>query len=246
MGFDRDLAFLKTIDARLRLAYSGTIELMISSLRYSYNIITMSKKEIGIFTILAILITFLLDLFVSSCEKDILDGFCYNGWPLASRISSGIAGISDLRWNNFTINVLFWFLIFLGIYKFGEKIVNRRTLTPQPNAHGQRIFSIIKISISIVVITIILGYSGLFGSLNKPLNSIVAGTPDKSCNVAADCTYKFINCTNNSCKKDAVNVNWNTFCPLPSSKTASSPICLPGGNNKGLECVEGQCQRIMP
>lgn len=48
--------------------------------------------------------------------------------------------------------------------------------------------------------------------MNNSINSLVAGTPDKSCSVDSDCNLEKTRCDPCDCGS-AVNKNWNRFCP---------------------------------
>jgi len=101
---------------------------------------------------------------------------------------------------------------------------------------------IILIVTGIIVILIVLSFIGIFSEINKGLNKLVAGTPDKSCSSNSDCVIKKTRCSSCDCAS-VVNKNWNRFCPLPDlryigvyCKDCISPYDLE------IKCVNNQCQ----
>lgn len=71
----------------------------------------------------------------------------------------------------------------------------------------------ILIIVGVLVFILILNFIGFLSFLNKPLNTLVAGTPDKSCNDNSDCVIRDTTCEICDCG-EAVNKKWESFCPF--------------------------------
>ena len=54
--------------------------------------------------------------------------------------------------------------------------------------------------------------------INNSLNILVSGEPNKECIIDSDCAIKQTTCNlcSNYAKKESVNKDWNTFCPIPA------------------------------
>lgn len=109
------------------------------------------------------------------------------------------------------------------------------------------IYKIILIILVLIVLSFILNSFGAIttgSSLNDPLNRLIAGTPDKSCNVDSDCVIKSTRCSPCDCG-DAVNQRWYTYCPFPIAKIGifCKPCATPG-QDFDLKCVNNQCQKV--
>jgi len=84
----------------------------------------------------------------------------------------------------------------------------------------------------------VLNYFGAFSFLNQPLNKIVAGEPDKTCNQDTDCRVTWPIC--GSCECDVVNQEWRKYCPFrPLYYTLC--LCPIIENNLTIKCIENQC-----
>ncbi|MBI2675857.1 MAG: hypothetical protein HYX24_05330 [Candidatus Aenigmarchaeota archaeon] len=55
------------------------------------------------------------------------------------------------------------------------------------------------IALGVLIILIVLNYSGVLFFLNEPLNGLVAGQPLRSCNTDSDCAFKEITCDSGGC-----------------------------------------------
>ena len=95
----------------------------------------------------------------------------------------------------------------------------------------------------ILILMVFLSFFGILNILNTPLNSIVAGNPDKNCNVDSDCALKKTRCAICDCG-DAVNKNWNTFCPFPNLERLYCKMCASPGYDFDIKCVSNQCQKV--
>lgn len=74
--------------------------------------------------------------------------------------------------------------------------------------------------------------------LNEPLNKIVAGIPDKDCNLDSDCIYLKTTCSYCDCG-EAINKNWKPFCPFEYVRCDMA--CLP----PKVKCIENKCQVLI-
>lgn len=92
----------------------------------------------------------------------------------------------------------------------------------------------------IVLVLIYLNSVGSLSFLNQPLNNLIAGSPDKSCNSDSDCVIKTTTCNICDCG-DAVNKNWHSFCPFLDKSIVRCKICT-FPSDFGIKCIEGQCQ----
>ncbi len=100
----------------------------------------------------------------------------------------------------------------------------------------------ILIIFAILVLFLFLSFSGLFNILNKTLNRFIAGTPDKNCNIDSDCALKKTSCGVCECG-DAVNKDWNRFCPLSYLVMAYCQDCI-DPTSFDVKCVNNQCQKV--
>jgi hypothetical protein len=97
---------------------------------------------------------------------------------------------------------------------------------------------LIVLSIFLLVIYFIGGGIGI----NNFLNSIFAGEPDVSCVVDSDCAIKSVDCNPCSCKFEAVNKNWDKFCPVYLGKYYCTP-CLKFPTLEA-KCIENKCVKV--
>jgi len=73
------------------------------------------------------------------------------------------------------------------------------------------------IGIGVVAVILLLAYViGFFSLLNQPINQLVNGKPDTSCNADEECVYKSTRCSSCNCGGGLpVNVNTpSAFCPF--------------------------------
>jgi len=98
------------------------------------------------------------------------------------------------------------------------------------------------IVIGIIIVLVILFFSGIISSLNQPLNNLIAGEPDKSCNSDSDCTLRSTSCHVCDCG-DAVNKDWKSFCPFPIYEMVYCKMCASEGRDFEIKCIDNQCQK---
>lgn len=99
---------------------------------------------------------------------------------------------------------------------------------------------IIAIFAIIIIAVLAVNLSGLWPFLNGPINHIVAGTPDKSCQIDSDCQIKPTQCGYCGDCGDAINKNWQQYCPFKNHySTILCETCPPWQ----VKCIEGQCQK---
>jgi len=97
--------------------------------------------------------------------------------------------------------------------------------------------------IGIIALIVILSSIGNLVLLNQPLNNLIAGSPDKSCNSDSDCVLMKTTCHPCDCG-DAVNKNWHPYCPFPDNALYECKMCASPNYDFDVKCVESQCQRI--
>jgi len=96
---------------------------------------------------------------------------------------------------------------------------------------------------SILIVLVFFNFSGLFSILNNSLNNLIAGNPDKSCNLDYDCVLKKTSCGVCDCG-DAVNKDWNRFCPFPNFGTVYCKMCASPSYDFDVKCISNQCQKF--
>lgn len=95
----------------------------------------------------------------------------------------------------------------------------------------------------ILIVLVFLSFTGFSNVLNNPLNRLIAGTPDKNCNVDSDCALKKTTCGVCDCG-NAVNKDWNRFCPFPNLEMVYCKMCASPGYDFDIKCVSNQCQKV--
>jgi hypothetical protein len=95
----------------------------------------------------------------------------------------------------------------------------------------------------ILIVLVFLSFTGFYNLLNSPLNRLIAGTPDKDCNADRDCALKDTNCQACDCG-DAVNKDWNKFCPFPNFEMVYCKMCASLGYDFEIKCVNNRCQKV--
>jgi hypothetical protein len=97
------------------------------------------------------------------------------------------------------------------------------------------------IILGVILILLLLNYSGAFFSLNK----YFTGTPDKTCAVDSDCALKGTTCGYCNCG-DAVNKNWDVSCPFKRNPHIQvlCKMCPSPNIDFDIKCVDNQCQRV--
>ncbi len=109
----------------------------------------------------------------------------------------------------------------------------------QKSFKGLKAKTIILLAIFILVL-LVFYVTGVFSFLDMPVNSIIAGSPDKSCRIDADCVIKSTNCQICSCG-ESVNKNWNEVCPFKAG-IAAQVNCKPCQFYEAV-CVNNRCER---
>jgi hypothetical protein len=99
------------------------------------------------------------------------------------------------------------------------------------------------IVVGLIVFFAVLNFIGALAILNQPLNSLIAGSPDKRCNVDSDCILRDTICHTCDCG-DAVNKNWYPFCPFLDTAKYLCKMCASPNYDFEIKCVENQCQRV--
>jgi hypothetical protein len=97
--------------------------------------------------------------------------------------------------------------------------------------------------LGIIVIITILNFIGNLARLNQPLNKLIVGNADKSCNSESDCVIRKTTCLPCDCG-DAVNKNWHTYCPFSYNAKYLCKMCASQNYDFYIKCIEGQCQRV--
>jgi len=102
---------------------------------------------------------------------------------------------------------------------------------------------ILIIIIAVIIIAVFaVNLTGFWPFLNRPINYLVAGAPDKSCQADSDCKIKPTQCGYCGDCGDAVNKNWQQYCPFKSHYfIVYCKTCPP----YFARCVEGQCQKYI-
>jgi hypothetical protein len=98
---------------------------------------------------------------------------------------------------------------------------------------------IIGASASVIILALVVNLTGLWPFLNRPLNYIVSGSPDKSCAQDSDCVIRQTDCGYCSCG-EAVNKDWQQYCPFKTHYI--DVLCKPCSAGQ-IQCVAGQCQQ---
>lgn len=102
-----------------------------------------------------------------------------------------------------------------------------------------------KILISFLVLIVIIFLTnafGYFGDLNRPINNLVAGEPNRYCKVDSDCQLKSTVCNGCDCG-EVVNKDWDKFCPLKDNKLYKCKLCPIEGKDFEIKCIDNQCLR---
>lgn len=89
-------------------------------------------------------------------------------------------------------------------------------------------------------VLLVANFFTLFSPLNEPLNTLIAGPPDKTCGIDEDCVVEPTTCEPCDCG-DAVNKEWGTFCPF-GTLSVFCKMC-PG---LGTQCIDGTCAEVRP
>ncbi|OGY42337.1 MAG: hypothetical protein A2Y67_04390 [Candidatus Buchananbacteria bacterium RBG_13_39_9] len=99
---------------------------------------------------------------------------------------------------------------------------------------------IIILIIAIIIIAIFaVNFTGLWPFLNRPINYLVAGTPDESCLLDSDCKIKQTHCGYCGDCGNAVNKNWQQYCPFKNHYfTIYCEPCPP----LQVRCLRGACR----
>ena len=105
----------------------------------------------------------------------------------------------------------------------------------------------LKVSLAVLGVILLLVFFYLFGFLsflNTPLNSILYGPVDKSCNVDSDCVLHSTTCEVSCACPVAVNKNWDKICPFGYKH--SFVLCEPclSLRRSELKCIDSQCQQV--
>ncbi len=96
------------------------------------------------------------------------------------------------------------------------------------------------LALGIILLIAVINYLGVLSFLNN----YVSGTPNKSCMVDTDCVLRSTTCGYCDCG-DAVNKDWNVFCPFRNPPAQVFCKMCPSPNlNFEIKCVENQCQRV--
>jgi hypothetical protein len=102
----------------------------------------------------------------------------------------------------------------------------------------------IVVTIGIIIFLLILSsFYGFLGILNQPINSIIAGNPNKKCNVDSDCVLRATTCSQCDCG-DAVNRNWYTLCPFADKSVIFCKMCATPNSDFEVKCVNNTCQIV--
>jgi len=99
------------------------------------------------------------------------------------------------------------------------------------------------IIIGLIILVAVLNYIGVLVVLNEPLNTLVAGSPNKNCNVDSDCVVRGTSCHPCDCG-DAVNKNWYPSCPFPDTSKYFCKMCESPVNDFQVKCIENRCQKV--
>ena len=96
----------------------------------------------------------------------------------------------------------------------------------------------------IVILIFILNYFyGALAFLNEPLNDIISGSPNKSCNDDSDCVLRKTICHQCDCG-DTVNKNWYTFCPFVDKSIDLCKMCASLHSDFEVKCINNLCQKV--
>jgi len=99
--------------------------------------------------------------------------------------------------------------------------------------------NIIFIALAFIIVILIsswLYFSGGTIKVDNYLNNLV-NPIDRNCSVSSDCKLATTNCDFIGCMLDAVNKNWEPFCPIPRLVGA----CAQFQTNQKEECINNTC-----
>ncbi len=104
---------------------------------------------------------------------------------------------------------------------------------------------IILITIGIILLLIFSYILGFWSFLNAPVNQVLYGSVDKSCNVDSDCVLKQTTCEVSCACREPVNKDWKHKCFFAFKHPFSTcSLCGTPGYDFEVKCVNNQCERI--
>ena len=107
--------------------------------------------------------------------------------------------------------------------------------------------TILIVVVILILAILILNYFGIMGFSNNLVSKIVAGNPDKNCNVDSDCVIKRLSCGPCDCGM-AVNKNWSVFCPFKEKNMLrfKCKMCM-SPEDYQVRCINNLCeQKFIP
>jgi len=98
--------------------------------------------------------------------------------------------------------------------------------------------------LGLIGIVMLLNFLYILAFLNMPLNYLVVGAPDNSCNEDSDCVLRVTTCSPCDCGMP-VNKEWTKepFCPFRKPPILCK-MCPSPNYDFEIKCVENQCQRV--
>jgi len=98
------------------------------------------------------------------------------------------------------------------------------------------------IAVLVIFFLAIAHFLGFLSFLNKPLNNLLYGPVDTSCNADSDCVLRQATCSVRCACPTAVNKNWNLKCPFGYEHPFA--VCEVCSFNFNLRCINNTCQQI--
>ena len=105
----------------------------------------------------------------------------------------------------------------------------------------KKIIIIILTTLALLYLVNALGYLHQF---NQPLNQLVAGQINKSCELDTECVLETIDCGSCRCATP-VNKNWQKFCPFKDQQFVNHycAACRDSGYGEP-KCINHECREI--
>lgn len=137
------------------------------------------------------------------------------------------------------------YFVFSGIYIIStmhKKSSEHKSLVNNIPSNKKKRLNIYGYILFFLIIIFVLNMMGYLAVFNSPLNNLIAGKVDVSCQTERDCQITLTDCT--SCEGEARNANrkWERFCPFKDLRNTCviSAEYLP----RVSKCIDNECQLI--
>lgn len=95
-----------------------------------------------------------------------------------------------------------------------------------------------------IVLLIFLYIFGFLSFLNTPMNNLLYGPVDISCNIDSDCVLKPIGCTVSCACHTPVNKDWNRICPFGYKHLFAYCGTCPSPSDFEIKCINNKCEQV--